>query len=432
MPREVLAHTETIAPWEQSELTAVLRLRHDPSPENHERLLDECASDGAELLDAPMITRYQFKIVNGKTVDKENEPLTNMWSRGTTVKQKRALQDSRYWLDYERAKHEENEQIEFDEQIIPSFVYNTQVTFTPYPQDMENAHGRRFIETNTYYKPDRKFGLIRILYQTSPDTVELVSISVENSHYLVALAAVANSLGHKMPEGLSPTDWLGQHIKTYVSPEQRFEFEGQLIAAYDHSLSAELGGNFYQGRPKEASIEAYAFVLANQDLLGVYMKEMSEVAASGLEGSQLLRAVRGIRRPYLIALHRRHQQGKDIPIVVRQYNQNSHSAVRIEMNDASRWAVKNKFVPKGACTVLDNEQDADESLLSMSENEFKQMLLSETDKRYEFDQEMYCVVCQAPPKPEDKKKKCGPCGICQPCDKELRSKEARKSTLKAA
>ena len=44
------------------------------------------------------------------------------------------------------------------------------------------------------------------------------------------------------------------------------------------------------------------------------------------------------------------------------------------------------------------------------------------ETKYSFDKEMFCVVCQAPPKKEEKKKMCGPCGICKGCDAKIRAK----------
>ncbi len=44
------------------------------------------------------------------------------------------------------------------------------------------------------------------------------------------------------------------------------------------------------------------------------------------------------------------------------------------------------------------------------------------EEKYDFDKEMHCVVCQAPPKEEEPKKMCGPCGICKTCDTKLRRK----------
>lgn len=80
----------------------------------------------------------------------------------------------------------------------------------------------------------------------------------------------------------------------------------------------------------------------------------------------------------------------------------------------------------GACSGTIEDmfgQDKTDSLKSSLESLFG-------EQEYDFDQEMYCVACQAPPKMGAKKKMCGPCGICEPCDVKLRAKEA--SVLKAA
>jgi len=426
---ETIAPSEVVKPWEQAELTAVLRLRHNPSPESKEQSLDEIVSDGAELLDAPMITRFDFAIQNGKTVNKDGEPLQAGWARGTAAKRQRAMRDSRFWLDYQRSCHEENEQISFDEEVVPSFVHNTQITFSPYPQDQEDAYGHNYIDELTYYKRDRKYGLMRIIYQTAPDRAEVVSISVENSHHLAAYHAVAESLGHNAPPDLSPTDWLGEQIQTFVAPEERLEFERSLIKIFDQSLSEQLGGEYHQGRPRLASVEAYTFVLANKDILAVYEHEMDKLAASELAGLELLKATRRVRRSYLASLYKRYQRhDHNLPYVVREADASRHDLTYAEMQSDARAVANAGILLKGACTVLENE----DALENMSENDFKQALLSNRESSYKFDTEMYCVVCQAPPKPNDKKKMCGPCGICQPCDKDLRSKETKESKLKAA
>lgn len=45
-------------------------------------------------------------------------------------------------------------------------------------------------------------------------------------------------------------------------------------------------------------------------------------------------------------------------------------------------------------------------------------------EKYSFDRKMYCLVCQAPPKDNDKPKWCGPCGICRSCDNKIQAKNS--------
>jgi len=423
MSPETIQSVETIInPWEQAELTAVLRLRQLDTPQARERIIDEIVTDGAELLDAPMTTRWSFHIQGGRMVTEEGEHVRDMWERGRRAKQKRAMHDTRFWDDYRRAHYETFEQIEFEDEVIPSFVHNTQITFTPYAQDQEDKFGADFIDKETHYKRDRKYGLIRILYQTSPDTAEVVSISVENSHKLEAFYAVAEALGHTIPEGTSPTDMLGQHIKTFVRPDERLAFECRLLNIFDGTLSEVMGGEYKQGRPKHTlGAEAYSFVIANQDILAVYTQEIDKLAADKqLVGEALLKATRRIRRLYMAALYERHQQhDQSLPVMVRTLEGQDYHVIQQHMLEAGYRIGQRGIRLIGCGTALD--LDPMEMLENMSEDEFKQVLTSKEEK-YDFDQKMFCVACQSPPKKDEKKKMCGPCGICEACDRKLKSK----------
>jgi len=63
-------------------------------------------------------------------------------------------------------------------------------------------------------------------------------------------------------------------------------------------------------------------------------------------------------------------------------------------------------------------------------------LVSAGEESYGFDDDGFCIVCQAPPTAEEIKanatKKCGPCGICRPCDTKIRKKTKRSSLALAA
>lgn len=63
------------------------------------------------------------------------------------------------------------------------------------------------------------------------------------------------------------------------------------------------------------------------------------------------------------------------------------------------------------------------SFLKQDESDIKSSIFSA--EKYSFDKKMFCVVCQAPPKKEDKPKRCGPCGICKSCDGKLKKAEPK-------
>ena len=58
------------------------------------------------------------------------------------------------------------------------------------------------------------------------------------------------------------------------------------------------------------------------------------------------------------------------------------------------------------------------SFLQQDEGSVKSSIFD--GEHYSFDKEMYCVVCQSPPKEGESKKMCGPCGICKGCDAKLK------------
>lgn len=419
---EQKAEQNSVPTWHQAELSAVLRLRQFDTGYAHERVWEEIVTDGAELLDAPMVTRWQLPIVAGKVVNKAGEPLQDIWERGRQAKRQHAQQDQRFWYDYKRAGYEADEQVRFDDDIVPSFIYNTQITFSPYAQDQEQLYGTDYIDKLTHYKRERKYGLIRILYQVEPEVAEVVSISIENSHQLSALRTVAETLGYTLPEDITYTDVLAHHIPLYVQPDNRLEFERKIVNIYDAKLSEQIGGEYKQGRPKyKLGPESYQFVLANQDILAVYNHEIEKLARNEqLVGYELLQAVRLVRRAYMAELYERYEQHDATkPLLVRSAEATDYDVVYQQMHEAAYRVGQRGIRLIGCGTTL----DPIEFLTTMSDDDFKQVLTT-AEQKYEFNQKMYCVVCQAPPAKDAKKKMCGPCGICRPCDSQLKRQGA--------
>lgn len=426
MNQERLAEAEAreIAYWEQSEVTAVLRYRHLGTAEAGERIVDEIVADGAEFLDAPMTKRLEFQInQDGHMITDEGERSRDIWQRGLRAEKKHAMRDPRFWPVYYRSRHELEEQIEFEDEIIPSSVYNMLLTFTPYAQDMEDAHGPEFMDTRTTFNRDRKYGLMRFLYQTGSDTAEVASISIENSHHLEAFRNVAAGYGLEIPEDVTPTEMLGYRLRGCVEPKERFDLEQRLVREFDQELTRLIGGEFKQGRPKgKATIEAHSFVVANQDILAVYAEEMKRLAnTSGLNGKPLRDQVRIYRYSYLAKLHERYQNHDATrPLLVRQVNsETEYQETYDDMMDAGRRAAELGRRILGCGTAL----DPDTILANMTQDQFEQAL-NTPETRYHFNKKMFCLVCQSPPKTQEPAKLCGPCGICRKCDTKLQKKAA--------
>lgn len=75
----------------------------------------------------------------------------------------------------------------------------------------------------------------------------------------------------------------------------------------------------------------------------------------------------------------------------------------------------------GSVSMLEGE----ENILKAEGKDVFDAVFGEKNETYKFDKNMYCVVCQAPPKHGEQKKKCGPCGICKDCDRAFKNKSLR-------
>ena len=82
--------------------------------------------------------------------------------------------------------------------------------------------------------------------------------------------------------------------------------------------------------------------------------------------------------------------------------------------------------PRGGCAADMGDIFGSEDSTKQLEKDAKDAFgpADDEEEPYGFDEKMYCVVCQAPPKADEAKKMCGPCGICEGCDKKIRAKSA--------
>ncbi len=361
--------------------------------DKEKRLYDDTATWLAETLDGTMSTPFEYTFDGKELFGRDGGSIKEIIDDG--VEQAWKLPGN---LSFEvrRRRHERDE---YDDmvQMMQGADFNTIVVVSDFPPELMNE-----TEDVGFYNAERKQTMLRVLTRTEAGTLLMRTHTLDLSDR-TALEALYAQYGLVPQEG----ELLGQRMHLQLDTESQEFLPEVLTGAYDRSLAERFGGLWYAGQEGKKRVNTYDFVRAQRDLLSVYIQAVQKHG----ENEELL---------YDIAatMEKRYASQMSSTIEARSYDDNPLAQRQLvdEINSAGLDAQRAGKSYSGCglsvgSDTLDTQQQLSEAGYGNK---------TEESTSYKFNKRMYCVVCQAPPKGDETKKMCGPCGICRPCDKKLK------------
>ncbi len=392
-------------------------------PETRARVHDEEMSLMAEGVDRAMRTPFTFERQDGELVyfvRGEKRPYMGMLLTGLETARQEAARDERKQFLYEMAVGD----LARGYQMNALKPGERMAWTSPYPEDKEDRFGASFMKVECGFFPERKAGFIYQATCNENGSVTIESQMVDNSN----AAAFARVEAVAQYDPVANIDIL------------RRSYDGEMVKQY--------GGRFYAGsRKAEEGENAWEELQRHQDLVQYYLRELETIAWSTEPRAVIEQRTReltiGVWKTFkkrlnaVTAAQSVRSPAKPVYEVASGLSAIQSAILRREVSEGYVEAWQNNEVKPGCGGGLaargDNPLGDIDGFATFTSifGENKEPRGSSKEKKYEFDTEMFCVVCQAPPKKEEKKKMCGPCGICQGCDTKIRTKEKAKVALGA-
>ena len=395
--REVETHEEEKA-QSFNILASVYLYRHDLQTfgdirqETRQRVYNEELTFIAEGINRPLRTEFVIPSQNNQLVyfDKgEWQPYRLMLAKGLQAAQHEATADSR--LDFMVTRAERDLQIHYEFSRLQA--NRTLAWSSSFPDEANYQAGGRELLIEKGYQPDRRMGFLYHATKLADGSQLLHTQSVDNSD--AEAFAAAERAGNR--------------------PEATID---DMRAAYDQTLASKHHYNFYAGRPYEEDIHQNAWDVLRQhgDLLD-YLFERIEAIAAYEVGTQAEFETQKNQLTYKVWATIKDRL--DQQAMFGSYRRPLNETMFMQEIDTAYWQANVRHERLIGCG---GSFGADTLLNESPETAFNSIFGKSTAENYKFDKEMYCVVCQAPPKKKDEPKWCGPCGICKDCDNKFKKK----------
>lgn len=356
------------------------------------RLFNDTATWLAESLNGSMCTEFTYFYVAGDICAEDGGSMEKVFADSIQAAENLP---ANLGFEWRRRKHEMDEFYEM-QIMMERDSFNTMVVVSDYPPELMDSN-----QSIGGYNGQRKQTMLRIITKTSDNELKIQTQSLDLSDR-AGLERMYGVFGIKPAEG----ELLGQRIHLSLSNKQQDDLMDYLTDTYDQSLGNKFGGQWHAGQRGD-SRETFQFVVQQANLIEHYTDQVSKIG----ENPDLLRAIAA-------TMKYRYENRHNIEHSMNGgYVLDNHSSVSIqqEILQADIRARSSGVTFDGCGMSLGGEpQDIDSQtgLLGYGNK-------SDQKTSYKFDKKMYCVVCQAPPKTDELKKMCGPCGICKGCDQKL-------------
>lgn len=353
----------------------------------------------AEVLPGNMRTEFEYRFDGHELYAQDGGKLGPIFK--TAIEDAEVLADKNPNLLFElRRRVIELEEYDDMLKMAEGRLPNTMIVVSDFPAELMDAN-----EDVGGYNTNRKQAMLRVISLGSSGSIKICSQSLDRSDRQ-ALEAIYESLGYSAEAG----ELLGQRMFMKVSDYEQEFMPDLLTRAYDKSLSDRLGGEWSAGRQKTNEANVYDFVLRQTDLLAAYT------------GERFMKPDEGQAMLYGLAAameERLKRSTSEIPNIhqympaVTATKEAVYAAAREIFEAGSGAALEGKTYSGCGLSI-----GAGGTATELGESGYGNKSSEET--KYSFDKLMHCVVCQAPPKDNEGKKMCGPCGICKGCDAKLK------------
>lgn len=382
-----------------------------------ERVRNDTETWCAEVLHGSMRTPFRFEYDGAELYAEDGGALGEVFS-DAIISAHQIVEASPNLLFELRRRLIEHDEYDALLAMASGKLPNTMVVISDFPPELMEA-----TEDVGGYNAARQQTMMRIFCREADGSISMKTQSLDRSNRR-ALEAIYGSLG-ALPEA---GELLGQRINLELPEPWQENLANKLTATYDASLSEQYGGDWHAGLRQTSErkiVDTYEFACAQDDLITWF----AEAKLNDPAGAEELR--------YQLAAtisERYEKQFKNSDVahantmthdvggrVLEHQAAREYLNFQDEMVRATRTATQAGRVFSG-CGASAGPSVSPNGELSdaLSESGYGNKTDSET--KYSFNKKMYCVVCQAPPKKEEGKKSCGPCGICRSCDKQLSTK----------
>ncbi|CAN5439204.1 hypothetical protein BH10PAT3_BH10PAT3_6090 [soil metagenome] len=371
------------------------------------RKLNDTRTLVAEMLDGNMRTPFEFTFDGQELYADDGGELGPVFDK--SIRQAERLGPN---LKFE-VRRTLLEKGEYDDMIgmMKGELPNTMVVVSDFPAELMNAK-----KDVGGYNVTRKQTMLRVITKTSEGRLLMRSQSLDGSDRK-ALETLYTTLGVTA----EPGELLGQRMHLDLTVVNQEFLLDRLMGVYDRKLTASYGGDWYAGRRNARRINTYSFVCEQNDLVFAYLSR--EYGADPYSDSFYDLAAALDARLNKLGVR---SAAVSLPVYQPGILHNPY----IEMRIAGSNARKDGKGYSGCGISIGNKKSALDQLkelgLGTMVDEFDTDDEDEEETPYDFDTLMFCNEHQAPPKEDEDEVWCGPCGFCEPCDKEIRRRNKAK------
>ncbi len=365
---------------------------YTPSYSPEQALYDDTTTWLAEVLDGNMRTEFCFGYDGQELYGQDGSPLGRVFA--DSISDAEHLAETQPNLLFElRRRHLEYQEYEDMLGMASGELSNTMVVVSDFPPELMQAK-----DSVGGYNVSRKQTMLRVVTTRPDGTLNICSQSLDGSNR-TALEEIYRIFG-KHPE--ADQELLGQRIHLDLEAQDQELLVDRLTYIYDKSLSDQFGGQWHAGRNQASNINTFNFVRMQDDLLRVFLEDED---AKNNPKDAIYSLAAAMEKRFLLA-NTSFTQVFNTPSM-----HHSTDRIRAELMIAGQEAKQlgKTFSGCGMSLGSSNAQMETTKELGYGNKTSK-------ESSYKFDKYMHCVVCQAPPKDNESKKMCGPCGICKACD----------------
>lgn len=379
---------------QEAEVTPEIRFGHN----ERQRHYDDTTTWLAEVLEGSMRTSFEYTFDGHELFGRDGGALGIIFKDSVKDAELIAAKNPNLAFELRRRKIEKSEYADMVA-MAKGELPNTMVVVSDFPPELMGV-----TQDIGGYNTRRKQTMLRVISRSEDGTITMRSQSLDRSNRK-ALEAIYGCFELVPRAG----ELLGQRIHMDLPSEDRTYLIDLLTGIYDNSLISQYGGGWYGGRTPAEMANTYDFVRSQGDLIDAFVAEklnnpsQAESLRYGLAAAMEARFTNRLVRS-VVGLAQQVFPHRPVPL---------H-----EMEQAGREA-RARGKTFSACGLTEDGQEGLSTEGQLAEAGLGNKTTTETS--YKFDKFMYCRECQPAPKKEDKKRLCGPCGICKPCDAKLRA-----------
>lgn len=358
---------------------------------------DDATTEMAEMLEGHMRTPVEFIFDGHELRGRDGRKLSDITSNAIKDAEKIVRVNPNLGFELRRRKIEDDEVQEVNAMAVDPNRPNTIVVVSDFPPELYGVKS-----DVGGYNVNRKQTYLRVYARQPNGNVMMLSQSLDHSNRQ-ALEQIYNYHDYSVVDG----ELLGQRIHQNLDNDDQIYLVDRLTGIYDRSMAKQYGGDWYAGRKSEFGRNTFDFVCGQQDLVEAFISAQKYHDQNAMYD---IAAALQMRYENKLVANRKVNS-------VTNYQGENYQLQQEVLLAGYKARTEGKIF--SACGVtLSPSGDS----LSTDETLKEAGLDNQTNQetKYGFDKRMFCVVCQAPPKKEESKKMCGPCGICKTCDVKLK------------